>query len=374
MAKTRTLNRTWKKPFNRGFSVNGFKNLMKKIDNFTLEELARIVEKYNEPGFRAKQIYHWIHGQGLSDYGGMTNVSLSLREKLASDYDFTSFDEVKRTTSGDGSIKFLFKLEDGHFIESVLLRDSQRMSGCISTQVGCRMGCKFCATASAVGFKRDLTVAEILKQVRYLATVSSDLFDINLRNLVFMGMGEPLDNMVNLKKSLAILTDEDTFGFSHRKVTVSTCGLIDGILELFKSERPVNLAVSINAADQEKRCSLMPVSKKYPIAKLFDTLKGIELDKRKRITLEYVMLAGVNDSITDAKKLADMAKHMKVKINLIIYNGSEYGEFKSPEMDKTLAFQNYLIERKFAVFIRKRLCEDVGGACGQLAAEYKRAD
>lgn len=347
---------------------------MKKIDNFTLEELARIVEKYDEPGFRAKQLYNWIHSQGLSDYGGMTNVSLSLREKLAADYDFTSFDEVKRTTSGDGSIKFLFKLEDGHFIESVLLRDSDRISGCISTQVGCRMGCKFCATASAVGFKRDLTVAEILKQVRYLSTVSSDLFDINLRNLVFMGMGEPLDNMVNLKKSLAILTDEETFGFSHRKVTVSTCGLIDGILELFKSERPVNLAVSVNAADQEKRCSLMPISKKYPLVKLFETLKGLELDKRKRITLEYVMLAGVNDSIADAKKLADLAKNMKVKINLIIYNGSEYGEFQSPDMDKALAFQNYLIERKFSVFIRKRLCEDVSGACGQLAAEYKRAD
>lgn len=346
---------------------------MKKIDNYTLEELARVVEKLGEPGFRAKQLYNWLHAQGLSDYDGMTNVSLSLREKLAAEYSFTLFEEVKRTTSGDGSIKFLFKLEDGLFIESVLLRDADRMSACISTQVGCRMGCKFCATATAVGFKRDLTVAEILKQVRYLLTISSDLFDINLRNLVFMGMGEPLDNMVNLKKALAILIDEDAFGFSHRKITVSTCGLIDGIHELFKAERPVNLAVSVNAADQEKRCSIMPVSKKYPLAKLFETLKGLELDKRKRITLEYVMLAGVNDSITDAKKLADLAKNMKVKINLIIYNDSEYGEFTSPGYEKTLAFQNYLIGRKLAVFIRKRLCEDVSGACGQLAADYKNS-
>lgn len=343
---------------------------MSKIDDLTLDELAEIIASKGEQPFRAKQIYHWIHKHGLFDYGGMTNVPSSLRDSLAEAYGFTVLNEVKRSTSADGSIKFLFALEDGHFIESVLLRDAERLSGCISTQVGCRMGCSFCATAKAVGFKRDLTSAEILRQVRHLTLVSKELFDTELRNLVFMGMGEPLDNTCNVKKALAVLTDEETFAFSHRKITVSTCGLIEGIYDLFKMEKPVNLAVSVNAADQEKRCSIMPVSKKYPLHKLFEALKGLELDKRKRITLEYVLLDGVNDSEEDAKNLADLSKNMKVKINLIIYNGSQYAGYESPSYAKAVKFQEYLISRNLTVFIRKRLCEDVHGACGQLAAEY----
>lgn len=345
---------------------------MKKLDNCTLLELENVVKSYGEPSFRAKQIYDWVHKRWLSDYSGMSNISSGFKERLANDYGFTVLSEVKRATSADGSIKFLFSLEDGHFIETVLLRDADRVSGCISTQVGCRMGCTFCATASAVGFKRNLTGAEILKQVSYLSKISEELFDTSLRNLVFMGMGEPLDNMVNLKKAIEILTDEEAFGLSHRKITVSTCGLIDGIHELFRMEHPVNLAVSINASDQEKRCTLMPVSKKNPLSKLFETLKSLQLDKRKRITLEYVLLAGVNDSTSDAKKLVELSRNMRVKVNLIIYNGSPFNGYISPTYDKTVQFQDYLISHKLTAFIRKRLCEDVGGACGQLAAEYKR--
>ena len=345
---------------------------MKKIDNLTLNELTETANLYGEPSFRAKQIYQWIHRQGLSSYDGMSNISANFKEKLAADYSFTVFTEVKRTTSADGSVKFLFELEDGQFIESVLLRDTDRLSGCISVQVGCRMGCTFCATAAAIGFKRNLTVAEILKQVSHLASVSLELFDTRLRNLVFMGMGEPLDNVYNLKKALIVLMDEEAYGFSHRKITVSTCGLIDGIKELFKMERPVNLAVSVNAADQEKRSSIMPVSKKYPLVKLFETLRTLDIDKRKRITLEYVLLSGINDSLEDAKKLYELSKNMLVKINLIIYNGSSFGNYSSPSYDKVVKFQNYLISRRLTVFVRKRLCEDVSGACGQLAAEYDK--
>lgn len=346
---------------------------MKKIDCLSAIELDEVVKSFNEQSFRSKQIYNWLYHNNVSSFDMMTNIPSSLRENLMKEYEFTYFEEVKRLTSSDGSIKFLFKLEDGENIESVLLRDGNRISGCISTQVGCKMGCKFCATAAAVGFKRNLTVGEILNQVAALRKSAEELFDEKLLNLVFMGMGEPLDNVYNLKKALTILLDDNAFGFSHRKITVSTSGLIDGINEFFKMDTPVNLAVSINAPNQALRQEIMPISNKYPLKDLINTLKNVDIDKRKRITLEYVLLGGINDSLSHAKEFCQLIKGIKAKVNLISFNGSPFSSFKTPAEQNVLQFQEYLINNNVTAFIRKKLGQDISGACGQLAAEYKGA-
>lgn len=346
---------------------------MKKIDCLSALELDDVIKSFNEQSFRSKQIYNWLYHNNVTSFDMMTNIPSSLREKLAKEYQFTYFEEVKRLTSSDGSIKFLFKLEDNQHIESVLLRDGNRISGCISTQIGCRMGCKFCATAAAVGFKRNLTVGEILNQVAVLRKSAEELFDEKLLNLVFMGMGEPLDNFENLKKALEILLDDNAFGFSHRKITVSTSGLIDGIKDFFAMETPVNLAVSINGPNQHIRQEIMPISYKYPLKDLINILKNVEIDKRKRITLKYVLLGGINDSLSHAKEFCQLIKGVKAKVNLISFNGSPFSTFKTPSEENVLQFQEYLINNNITVFIRKKLGQDISGACGQLAAEYKGA-
>ncbi len=346
---------------------------MKKIDCLSAEEIKEVVENFSEQSFRGKQIYNWLYYNNVTSFDMMTNIPVSLREKLSSEYEFTYFEEVKRLTSSDGSIKFLFRLEDSESIESVLLSDGSRISGCISTQVGCRMGCKFCATAGAVGFKRNLTVGEILAQVAALRKSAEELFEERLLNLVFMGMGEPLDNIDNLKKALTILLDDEAFGFSHRKITVSTSGLINGVKKFFQMETPVNIAVSINAPNEKIRASIMPVTNKNHLKDLIKTLKNVDLDKRKRITLEYVLLGGVNDSLAHAKEFVQLIKGIKAKINLISYNGSPYSEFKTPSEKNVLQFQEYLMNNNLTAFIRKKLGQDIAGACGQLAADYKGA-
>lgn len=346
---------------------------MKKIDCLSAEEIDNVVDSYAEQSFRGKQIYNWLYHNNVASFDMMTNVPVSLREKLSSEYEFTYLEEVKRLTSSDGSIKFLFKLEDGEYIESVLLNDGNRISGCISTQIGCRMGCKFCATSGAVGFKRNLTVGEILAQVVALRNNAEELFEERLLNLVFMGMGEPLDNFDNLQKALTILLDDEAFGFSHRKITVSTSGLIDGIKKFFQMKNQVNIAVSINAPNEKLRQSIMPITNKNHLHDLIQTLKNVDLDKRKRITLEYVLLGGINDSLLHAKEFMQLIKGVKAKINLISYNGSPYSKFKTPSEKDVLQFQEYLINNNLTVFIRKKLGQDIAGACGQLAAEYKGA-
>lgn len=344
---------------------------MKKIDDLSSSALSAVVQEYGESAFRGKQIYNWLFKSCVSSFDEMTNISKDFRNILSQNFSFTVLEEINRTLSNDGSIKFLFRLEDGETIESVLLVDGSRISACISTQAGCRMGCRFCATSGAVGFKRNLTSAEIVRQIIYLRKEVLTLFNQRLGNLVFMGMGEPLDNIVNLKKALNVVLDDDALGFSHRKVTVSTCGLIDGIRELFKMPSPVNLAVSINAPSQELRSEIMPVSRKYPLNDLIKTLKTLELDKRKRITLEYVLLGGINDSVSHAAEFLKLIKGIRAKVNLIIYNSSEYSAFKTPSYGKVLKFQEYLVNNNVSAFIRKRLGADINGACGQLAADYK---
>ena len=342
------------------------------IDSQTLTGLKDFAVSQGFEKFRGEQIYKWIHNRGCENTAEMTDLSNAIRQKLADIAVFTVADIVATQRSAqDGSIKVLFRLEDGEHIESVILNDGKRYTACISSQVGCRMGCAFCSTAS-MGLKRNLTVGEILKQVKRLNDILAEEGE-KLSNLVFMGMGEPLDNIDTVLDALTVLLDDNGYGFSHRKITVSTCGLTDSIIKLFTLKTPVNIAVSINAATQEKRKGIMPVSNKYPLAELMKTLRELPIAKRKSVTIEYVLLKGFNDSIEDANNLAKLLKGLdKVKVNLILYNAGSDAEFKAPDQKDALKFQEYLINNRLGVFIRKSLGSDIDGACGQLRANYAK--
>ncbi|PLX66171.1 MAG: 23S rRNA (adenine(2503)-C(2))-methyltransferase RlmN [Denitrovibrio sp.] len=343
------------------------------IDSLDLNGLRSFVLQHGMPKFRATQIYKWMYHKGCESIEEMTDISVKDRATLAELCTFTNMDiaDVRRSKL-DGSVKVLFKLGDGEHIESVVLNDGDRFTACISSQVGCRMGCTFCAT-SQLGLKRNLTAGEIILQVKRLNELLAE-DEYKLSNLVFMGMGEPLDNLENVKVALSILLDDNAYGFSHRKITLSTCGLTDKIEELFKMETPVNLAVSINASSQEERAKTMPVSNKYPLDKLIAVLKKLPVQKRKSITIEYVMLKGVNDTMEDAKRLAKLLKGLdKAKVNLISYNtGSALG-YQPPIEKEALKFQEYLLNNKIGVYIRKSLGSDIEGACGQLRAKHDKS-
>lgn len=340
------------------------------IDSLSRAELQEFVTGMGMPKFRAAQIYKWVHHKGCESISEMTDISVTDRGKLEQSAAFTVMNVADiRSSKIDGSVKFLFELEDGEKIEAVILNDGRRYTACISSQVGCRMGCAFCSTAK-LGLKRNLTAGEIIKQVKRLNEHLAKS-ELKLNNLVFMGMGEPLDNLDNVKKSLAILLDDDGYGFSHRKITLSTCGLTDRIEALFAMETPVNLAVSINAPDDDIRKDMMPVTNKYPLSGLIAVLKKLPLQKRKSITIEYVLMQGINDSIEDAKKLVKLLKGLdKLKVNLITYNSGGDPRFVPPPEKVTLKFQEYLIQNKIGVFIRKSLGSDIEGACGQLRAKH----
>lgn len=339
-----------------------------KIDNLSLTELKEVVTQLNEKPFRATQLFKWVYQKGVTSFDEMTDLPLEFRKKLIENFSFTKLTVVEQLESQlDGSIKVLFRLEDDNFIESVLMFDGKRVTACLSTQVGCRMGCQFCNTAK-IGLIRNLTSAEIIRQIIYLRNLA-ETKKKPLTNLVFMGMGEPLDNFDNLTKSLDIILNEEALNFSHRKVTVSTCGIMDKLNLLAKTYK-VNIAISLNAATNKIRSKLMPVNKRYPIEEIINVIKKLPIPKRKRITLEYVLIDGLNNTTKDANLLVKQLKGLPIKVNLILYNKTKLSDFHSPQLNYALNFQKTLINNGIATFIRKSFGQDIEAACGQLYAKY----
>jgi len=315
--------------------------------------------------FRGEQIRRWIFNAQADSFEEMTNIKKDIRELLAEHFTIPRLRVVTVENSRDGCCKFLFELTDGHRIESVLIPERTHDTVCISSQVGCAQGCRFCLT-SDMGFIRNLTAGEILAQVR---DIKHSLGEENkLTNIVFMGMGEPLANCENVRTAIDTLVEEgEGMGFSPRKITVSTCGLVPKLATL-ADEPQVQIAVSLNAVDNETRTRLMPINRKYPIETLLEACWSLPLAPRRKVTFEYILMKGVNDSEAHARKLAHLLRASKAKVNLIPFNPHNGCDFQRPDEGAVLKFQNILLNSKFTTNIRMSKGTDISAACGQLLA------
>ncbi len=315
-----------------------------------------------EKPFRAKQIYEWLHKKCAHSYDEMTNISLDLRKKLSEKFEFGAFEIVRMQESKiDGTRKYLFGLGDGNMIESVFMRYHHGNSVCISSQVGCRMGCKFCAS-TIDGLVRSLTPGEMLGQIYEIQRHTGE----RVSNVVVMGSGEPMDNFDNIVKFIGMLTDENGLNISQRNLTVSTCGLVDRIRELADKEFQITLAISLHATTDEKRRELMPIANRYSIKEIMDACSYYFDKTGRRITFEYSLVSGVNDSEEEALKLSKLAGPLHAHINLIPVNPIKERDFEPSKDRKIAAFQNKLEKNGINVTIRREMGRDIDGACGQL--------
>ncbi len=341
----------------------------KDARSLSRDELTALAASLGERSFRGRQIFRWIHQRWAASFDAMTDVPKSLRERLGAELSLSPLEMDRVQRSADGTVKYRLKTADGRFVESVFMPEESRRTLCVSTQVGCAMGCAFCRTAT-MGLSRHLTAGEIVDQVhRVNAALSAEGAPgpRPLTNLVFMGMGEPLHNYDNLKRALDLLQDEDGPNFSHRHLTVSTSGLVPA-MERLGQETEVKLAVSLNATTDAVRDRLMPVNRKYPLESLLDACRRFPTRQGRRVTFEYVLLKGVNDSLEDALRLARLLAGMEVKVNLIPYNENPGLPFEAVAAEQVAAFHAALVARHIAVITRKNRGRDIAAACGQLAA------
>ncbi len=344
------------------------KGIRKRIDvkSLTLPELVAELTSMEEKPFRARQMYEWMHVKLARGFDEMTNLSKALREECGNRFTYTALQAVRVQESKiDGTKKFLFELSDGQLVESVWMRYKHGNSVCISSQVGCRMGCAFCASGIE-GLERNLTPGEMLDQIYAITRLTGE----RVSNVVVMGTGEPLDNYNNLLTFIRMLTDEDGLHISQRNVTVSTCGLVPQMKLLAREKLQITLALSLHATTDEKRESLMPVAKRYKIEELMEACAYYFQETGRRITLEYSLVRGVNDSERDAERLCRLVKPLHCHINLIPVNPVRERDFARPDADRIRAFQNILEKNRINGSIRRELGRDIDGACGQLRRRH----
>ena len=340
--------------------------MKKDIKSLNLEQLTEELLAIGEKKFRAKQIYSWIHEKLVDSFDEMTNLSKDLREKLNQNYTLNSMDVADVQTSKiDGTQKYLFRLHDGHVIESVLMKYHHGNSVCISSQVGCRMGCRFCA--STIGGKvRDLAPSEMLGQIYKIQKISGE----RVHNVVVMGTGEPLDNYENLVQFVKMLTDENGLNISQRNLTVSTCGIVPKMKELAKEKFQMTLALSLHATTQEKRKQLMPIANKYDLKEVLEACHYYYEETGRRITFEYSLVGGVNDTKQDAETLTKLIGKFPCHVNLIPVNPIKERDYVQPDRSECEAFRNKLEKNGINVTIRREMGRDIDGACGQLRKSY----
>jgi 23S rRNA (adenine2503-C2)-methyltransferase len=327
-------------------------------------ELEDFFRGLGKESYRAAQVMKWIHQNLADSFDAMTNLSKVLREELTNRARLSFPEVVQVQRAQDGTTKFLLGLDDGHLIETVLIPGEDHDTLCVSTQVGCSMGCRICRTGN-MGFVRNLTAGEIVSQ---LLTVRKNLPESRVTNVVFMGMGEPLLNFDNLVNSIKIMTHPNGPQISWRRTTVSTAGFVPRIVELGQTVR-VKLAVSLNAVTDDQRDAIMPINETYPISELMKALKAFPLSRGNRITIEYVLINGFNDSDADARQLVRLLNPIKAKVNLIPLNDEATGVFKSPQPQRVLRFQEILMDRSLLAIVRKSRGRDILAACGQLASQ-----
>ncbi len=349
-----------------------------ELTNLSYPELEAFVLSLALPKFRASQLWQWIWRKNAASFEEMTDLSLAFREMLAEKACITWPNVHTVQESEDGTVKFLLALADGAFVETVLIpstaRDGEgRMTQCLSCQVGCAMGCTFCSTGS-MGFTRNMTLGEIVGQVQVARAYLGDTRPDHplIRNLVFMGMGEPLLNLEEVMRALKVLHHPQGLAFSARRITVSTCGLPHGLPELGESNLAY-LALSLHAPTQELRSKLMPKAAAWPLDKLLAALAVYPLKTRECLTLEYLLIGGVNDQPAHALELARICQRLKAKVNLIVYNPTPDSPYLPSSSEAVLAFEKKLWDKKVTAIVRKSKGQDISAACGQLRAETVRA-
>ena len=341
------------------------------IKNFTRKELrewlkCKTKNYSNNIAFRADKIFLWLYQKKVISFAEMKNIGFETRNILEENFFISSIGKFKKKHSKDGSIKYRLFLDDGHSIESVFMVHKNHNTLCVSTQVGCGMGCDFCMTGK-MGLVRNLETSEIIDQVLFIRNKLSE--KQILRNIVFMGMGEPLHNYKNLMRSLEILTDENGLNFSQRRITVSTSGLLPKIKSFGNENIKVNLAISLNGARDEVRSKLMPVNNKFNLENLIKVCREFPLKPNRRITFEYILIRDLTDSIEDAKSLISLLHGLKFKINLIPYNSSPGSKYRCPSEKQARKFQKYLLDHRIIAPLRISKGQDIQGACGQLVVK-----
>ncbi len=337
------------------------------IKSLAIHELENELLTLGEKKFRAAQIYEWLHEKLVDSFDEMTNLSTALREKLKDHFDLICLKEVERYESQiDGTIKFLFQLPDGHVIESVLMRYHHGNSVCISSQVGCRMGCRFCASTIG-GLTRNLTTSEMLDEIYRIQKLTNE----RVSNVVVMGTGEPLDNYENIVRFVRMLSSEKGLNISQRNITVSTCGLAEKIRELAKEDLAITLALSLHAPNDEDRKKIMPVANRYSLKEVLDACKEYYEKTKRRISFEYSLVEGVNDTPAQARELCRLIKGMNCHVNLIPVNPIKERDFKRTSGENIQNFKNILEKNRINVTIRREMGSDINAACGQLRKSYQ---
>ncbi|MCR4832707.1 MAG: 23S rRNA (adenine(2503)-C(2))-methyltransferase RlmN [Butyrivibrio sp.] len=336
------------------------------IKSLNLQELTEEIKSLGEPAFRAKQLYEWMHKKLARNYDEMTNIPKSLKEKCKEHFFYACVSQERVQVSQiDGTQKFLFGLHDGNFIESVLMKYKFGNSVCISSQVGCRMGCKFCAS-TLDGLERGLLPSEMLDQIYAITRISGE----RVSHVVVMGSGEPMDNYDNVLQFVRLLSDENGLNLSQRNITVSTCGLVPNIRRLADEHLQINLALSLHASNDEKRKKLMPIANTYTLEEVIDACKYYFDQTGRQLTFEYALVGGVNDTEDDAKELSELLGGLNAIVNLIPVNPIKERDFIETERSKVIAFKNKLEKNRINATIRREMGRDIDGACGQLRRRH----
>jgi 23S rRNA (adenine2503-C2)-methyltransferase len=338
------------------------------VKNYTLPELEAWVESIGERRFRARQLFQHVYARRVRSWSECSDLSKMFRAQLEHGAHLDALELIKKQEASDGTRKYLFGLHDGHAIEAVLIPDPPRHTLCISSQVGCALGCQFCLTGT-MGLKRNLNAAEIVDQICQVQRDTGS--GARITNLVFMGMGEPLANYDSVLRAIKVIMDPLGLDFSHRRITLSTAGLVPQLVRLGQ-DSPVNLAISLHAPDDELRSRIMPINRTYPLASLMAACRDYPLPPRKRITFEYILLEGVNDAPAQARSLVRLLQNVRAKVNLIPFNPHEGSIFRKPSEDRLLAFQDVLLKAGLTTIIRQSRGGEIGAACGQLAGSHSK--
>ncbi len=335
------------------------------IRDLSLEQIEALIVSQGKEKYRARQIMKWLYQTGATSFAQMTTLARAFRAEMEERFTASEPALARIQTSADGTRKVLFRLGDGLAVESVLIPGKNHWTACISTQAGCAMGCLFCLTGRQ-GLKRNLNPSEITGQMTMLRRHTPE--GMQIKNIVLMGMGEPLANYDHTIQAIRILTSDYGLGFSNRKITVSTCGLAPRIVQLGR-DICVNLAISLNAPDDRRRSELMPVNRKYPLATLLEACRDYPMPGRRMLTFEYILMAGVNDSPEDARLVAELLKGVRCKLNLIAFNEFPGSPFKTPTPEAVSAFQQVLLDRHYTAILRASRGRDILAACGQLSGQ-----